>query len=289
MKKIKNLFSERKKLIKVENSIQVNSISIESKNIIWSLLSENIFSHVQSKLGNMYDKTNYFFPLAENIWIKNFFKYFWLRIEKRPIDELESDWNRFYNLIRNRFFGSKWDFIYTFIEIVFKTIEGEDLINHIRLRLNEAFEDENIPYRIIGSLVTDITDQEEIDSLNEALQSPFGGVEEHFSRAMELLYSKSSPDYRNSIKESISAVEAICKIIANSEKATLSDALRIISKKHKIHQSLESGLNKIYGYSSDEKGIRHALLDESQIDFAEAKFMLVSCSAFYNYIKLLSI
>ncbi len=30
---------------------------------------------------------------------------------------------------------------------------------------------------------------------------------------------------------------------------------------------------------------RHALLDESDLDFEDAKFMLVSCSAFTNYLK----
>jgi hypothetical protein len=42
-------------------------------------------------------------------------------------------------------------------------------------------------------------------------------------------------------------------------------------------------LLKIYGYSSDEGGIRHALTGVSNIDHADAKFMIVSCSAFCNF------
>ena len=42
---------------------------------------------------------------------------------------------------------------------------------------------------------------------------------------------------------------------------------------------------QLYGYTSDADGIRHALLDESDLDFEDAKFMLVSCSAFTNYLK----
>ena len=39
---------------------------------------------------------------------------------------------------------------------------------------------------------------------------------------------RKTPNYRNSIKESISAVEALCKIITENEKATLGKALKII-------------------------------------------------------------
>jgi hypothetical protein len=35
---------------------------------------------------------------------------------------------------------------------------------------------------------------------------------------------------------------------------------------------------------SDESGIRHALLHEPNIGFIEAKYMIVSCSAFVDYL-----
>lgn len=40
----------------------------------------------------------------------------------------------------------------------------------------------------------------------------------------------------------------------------------------------------MYGYTSDEDGIRHSLLEESTLKFMDAKFMLVSCSAFINFL-----
>ena len=41
----------------------------------------------------------------------------------------------------------------------------------------------------------------------------------------------------------------------------------------------------IYGYTSDEDGIRHSMLELPKINFEDAKYMLVSCSAFINYLK----
>ena len=52
----------------------------------------------------------------------------------------------------------------------------------------------------------------------------------------------------------------------------------------KIHSALERGFKQIYGYTSDSDGIRHGLMEEPTCDFEDAKFMLVSCSAFINYL-----
>jgi len=51
-----------------------------------------------------------------------------------------------------------------------------------------------------------------------------------------------------------------------------------------MHPSLKQGFEKLYGYTSDDDGIRHALLDEANLDMEDARFMLVSCSAFVNYL-----
>ncbi len=51
-----------------------------------------------------------------------------------------------------------------------------------------------------------------------------------------------------------------------------------------LHGALKEGFSNLYGYTSSAEGIRHALLDESELSFEDAKFMLVSCSAFVNYL-----
>ena len=46
-----------------------------------------------------------------------------------------------------------------------------------------------------------------------------------------------------------------------------------------LHAALKNGFSSIYGYTSDEGGIRHAMIDDNPCDFDDAKYMLVSCSA----------
>ena len=105
---------------------------------------------------------------------------------------------------------------------------------------------------------------------------------------MEKISDRSEPDYENSIKDSISAVEAMCDIILG-EKGTLGDALKKIEKNNiaPLHPALKEAFLKLYGYTSDsESGIRHAAsIGGSSATFAEARYMLVTCAAFLNYLK----
>lgn len=104
-------------------------------------------------------------------------------------------------------------------------------------------------------------------------------------KSLELFADRKSPDYKNSIKESISAVEAICKLITGDSKITLGDALRQLeSKLGTMHPSLRNAFNQLYGYTSDAEGIRHSMLGKSNLDIEDAKFMLTACSAFINYL-----
>jgi hypothetical protein len=147
-------------------------------------------------------------------------------------------------------------------------------------------------WRIIGNQVVRLTSCEEIEAV-EAAQAVVGKYEPvatHISTALRHLSDRKSPDYRNSIKEAISAVESMCRVITNDPKATLRDALKKLEKAGvKIHPSLKIAFDKLYGYTSDQGGIRHSLLDQSSIDFDDAKFMLVSCCAFVNLLKARSL
>ena len=69
-------------------------------------------------------------------------------------------------------------------------------------------------------------------------------------------------------------------MIVAGKRATLADALRKID----MHEAFRQSLLKLYGYTSDEGGIRHALSEASNVDEADARYMLVACSACANFI-----
>ena len=83
------------------------------------------------------------------------------------------------------------------------------------------------------------------------------------------------------------AIDATVNFINNTEKKTLGDALEKLKEKKSIHPALCDAFKKIYGYTSDKKsGIRHCIFYGTDCipDFTDAKYMLVACSAFINYL-----
>jgi hypothetical protein len=194
------------------------------------------------------------------------------------------------DVIKQRYFAGSWSEKYDFIEFVASCDLAIDeglsrkwLGGDFRKACNEALVKHISAYRLIEGFITRITSDEEIAAMEQALGRGgiFDPVAEHLTTALARFSDRTSPDYRNSIKESISAVEATCKIITGDKEATLGAALKRIG----VHKALESGFGAIYGYTSDADGIRHALLTESSLNADDAKFYLVSCSAFVNYLK----
>lgn len=151
--------------------------------------------------------------------------------------------------------------------------------------INDTFKRLNYAYRVVDDLVVEISDDQEVSVIEEALNQT-SSVKIHLSEALKHLSNRPSPDYRNSIKESISAVEAICREITG--ESTLSDALKKLEINGVvIPKMLKVSFEKLYAYTNDKTtGIRHALIDNTESpDYDEAKFMLVACGAFVNYIQ----
>lgn len=154
--------------------------------------------------------------------------------------------------------------------------------------LNEEFERLHFAYRIVNYEIVEITSEHEIKAIERAITNSQENVKMHLNSALEKYTLRPNGDYRNSIKESISAVEAFCR--EKTGESTLGKALSKLEKKNIIiPQSLKSAFSKLYEYTNHaDTGIRHSLMDDDgkYIPTAdEALFMLVSCSAFINYLS----
>jgi hypothetical protein len=154
-------------------------------------------------------------------------------------------------------------------------------------RINEILEEEMSGYRFIGDVLSPITSPEEIKSVSSAIEvadvRELYGTKKHLEAAIVLISQKPTPDYRNSIKESISAIESLAKQLTGEAGGGLEKALSKLDSAVNFHGAFKAGLLSLYGYTSDEDGIRHAILEERDVGFDEAKFMLVTCSALVNF------
>lgn len=275
MKNIK--FSER---IGISNSIketQIEYIDDELRNGLWNMCSV----YFLDKFETIY------LPEYETI---KFSKDLWHDYFKLPIDEIPNSNFDIKSKIKRYFFDCYWFQVYDFLEYliqskyIFNT--KEKLINGI----NKVLEREFSGYRLIEKQFSPITNEIELEETKKAISNtkaytPFEGANIHFTKALEFLSDRQNPNYRNSIKESISAVESTVRII--TQQSTLGKGLKKIEESGlEINQMLKQGFEKIYAYTNDkENGIRHAIVEQpNEPDFEDAKYMIVSCSSFVNFL-----
>lgn len=252
-------FSERKGYKEVSKIIQTDDINMDLRTALWNIFYINA--------------TPYFSNVV------SFKKTYWASYEKKTLDSLPANLT---NHIKEIFASGEWYEVYDFLEFVLNYHELERLAPLV----NETLEKELAAYRFVNGVITDITDNQEIEMLEEALfDEDFPNVKAHLQRALELLSDRKNPDYRNSIKESISAVESIVKEIAQKPKAELGEALKEIEKQGKLHGAMKKAFLSLYGYTSDANGIRHALMEEPNLTADDAKFFLLACTSFINYLK----
>ena len=150
--------------------------------------------------------------------------------------------------------------------------------------LNHHFKRLNFAYRIVNKEIVEITSEEEIKEIETTLSTSKDNIKIHLNNALELYSKRPVADYRNSIKESISAVEAISRNITGENVLNFK---KMEEKGVFVPTVLRKAFECLYGYTNDKTtGIRHALMDDTNAPQAEeALFMLVSCSAFINYLN----
>lgn len=264
-------FSQRYGYISDEKVFLREAISDELRTQIWNILKFSVWDKYGTGLTNT-DKVNW---LIKRLW----FSYF-----NKDLDSLPSfyDYGQgSYDEIKKYFFSCNWYEVYDFLEFIANDSTQIFSADHRKI-VNKVLEKFNAAYRFVGSEIAEITDQVEIGGIEDALQNPLKPVRDHLKAALEKLSDKEKPDFRNSIKESISAVEAACRVMTGNKSATLGDALKKVKN---LHPAMRQAFEKLYGYSSDASGVRHSLIDEPMITYADAKFMLVTCSAFVSYLN----
>jgi hypothetical protein len=266
-------FSERQGFKSAKQVIQVDSMSLALRNTLWSVLQIYIWGDAIPSGHFVSNQPQHLQSLSRNLW----FDYF-----KRPLDTMDAFWTNLVKELREYFFACQWFEVYDFIEFIAANYPPKR--DQFIRACNQILEREVSGYRFLNGLLSPITNEVEMDEVDVALKGAADPVKLHLRRALELLSDRANPDYRNSIKESISAVESLVAA-AVGEKGSLGQLIKKMEEDVGLHPALRTAFSSLYGYTSDQDGIRHAILDLQSIGFEDAKFFLVVCSAFVNFVR----
>lgn len=130
--------------------------------------------------------------------------------------------------------------------------------------------------------------KEQGDATQEAIETiRAGGLDGSATHLHQAAEHINVGQYADSIVDSIHAVESVARTIAPSNSKSLGPALDSLENSGLLkHPALKEAFKKLYGYTSDEQGIRHALLtnDAPDVGRDEAVFMFGACASFAAYL-----
>jgi hypothetical protein len=154
---------------------------------------------------------------------------------------------------------------------------------------NEILKDEKTGYYIIGGLVTSITNKIEIEEIENSISICPQHVSQSIKKALALFSDRQHPDYNNAIKESITAVEALCcTIVSENGKGDINTLGRAVDELKScgivLHKDLSSAIKDLYRYTCNEDGKRHGGTTFIESNAEDARFMIVTCSAIANFL-----
>lgn len=268
-------FSERHGFKEARTLTQRESLDDITRHAIWNVLAmlpDQFRQFVDDPTESM---------LLDAVWV------WYLRQDRdaRPWDT--TVWGR----IKNAVYKDSWNEVFDLLELFAQYWERNEtqqsrVLKEEFLRvLNIILEHELVGYRMIGLEITPIDSSVEAEAIVDALtdSTVVAGARHGLDRAVELLADRSSPDYPNSIKESISAVESMVRKLTG--ESTLGKGLaKLEAAGLTIHPALKGAWSQMYGWTSDADGVRHGGIEAADSDQALAKYVLVTCSAFVSYL-----
>ena len=208
---------------------------------------------------------------------------------KQPRDTINTDCGQVFSIFKNLILTGKFNRVLDLIEIM---VNDKDLTDAFVTNIRNLFEQSGAaywldtsqqPYCFVprGSKEQGEATQRAIETIRE---NNFDGAAVHLRQATEHLNAQ---QYADSIADSIHAVESVARMIDPEASETLGPALDSLEKGGLLkHAALKAAFKKLYGYTSDEQGIRHPLLgqDSPNVGLDEAIFMFGACASFAAYL-----
>ena len=296
-------FSQRYGYELLPAPMRLEELSADLRREIWNRMREFLSAFRDKDLTGRYR-----FKGTE---IKGFIEYVLGTLLKLPQDEIQTDHDNGMSQFKEIIERAEFNTVLDLIEIVANsdsptgvTVTGNTIVpnqyskefiihrNEFILAISNQFNQHAAPYWLDISQSPcrffPRSSREQGEATQQAIEmlrkSGMEGATTHLRQAAEHINAQ---QYGDSIADSIHAVESVARRIDPRASKTLGPALDSLERAKLLnHPALKEAFKKLYGYTSDEQGIRHALLDKGvpDVDVDEAVFMFGACASFAAYL-----
>lgn len=272
-------FSQQMGYEEMPKPLQLEELPASARTQIWNVL----YVHLdQSKKYNHvagYDIGDPWQSILRRLYIWH---------DMQPLDEWTDEFGVWRDRLRNRVEHDRFNHVFDLIQLI---MQHKECPQSFLTMMDIAFRSCHLAYVIHAGpppTILQATTPEERDQLKKNLDEihsagMLGGAT-HLRSASQHI---NDGNWADSVRESINAVESVAKQIDPAGAKSLGKALDSLQKRGVLqHKALKDAFSKLYGYTSDEQGIRHALLDgdKTNVTVDEAVFMLGACASFASYL-----
>ena len=232
--------------------------------------------------------------------VERFMEHVLGRVLKKPEDDIDTSYDQVHDLFKQILLAHDFNVVLDLIETVVNGGKQRKIAPHYIIlanRIEAVFESHAAAYRLF---LVDIdaahslfqffpqSSEEQGKATQQAIKIIHdGGMTGAATHLRDATKKIRDGDFAGSVADSIHAVESVARRIDPNANKTLGPALTSLTKAGAIkHQALTGAFSQLYGYTNDEQGIRHALLekDSPAVDIDEAVFMFGACASFAAYL-----
>ena len=269
-------FGQRHGYSTIPERLKLKNVSTDARTSIWNVLCRYVPIRSDIDRISFSQKPSSWFDILldvhENLYSE--------RIDSFSLREM---WQRMEQIVSQR---PHWQVF----DLIQEILRHPSCPDDFKRAMAECFGKGQLAYSISFSNVPTImpmtneqTSGAIMDALDEMNRSGLSGGIRHLENASDRI---NKGDHAGAVRESIHAVESVARTLDPKSSNALAPALKALEERRRLHPALKEAMNKLYGYTSDEQGIRHALLEkgEAEVGSEEAVFMFGACAVFCGYL-----
>lgn len=279
-------FSQRHGYARLPEPMRLEEVSNDLRRELWNKTRKLLLSISRT---NIHSGRQYFRPEG-----RQFAERILGNLLRKPEDEIDtSKYRIILNDLKDIIIRHKFNIVLDLIEIITNDTLGKVEYAHT---INSLFDSYSAAYRLDTTRdpfrFFPRSSEEQGEAVKQATETIHrGGMDGASTHLRNATVNINSGQYSNAVRDSIHAVESVACMIDPRANKTLGAALDSLEREGLLdHPGLKQGFKKLYGYTSDEQGIRHALLDQDSpnVGLEEAVFMFGACASFAAYLVSLN-